>query len=164
MQADIMTAACKASIPFLPELLMMDRKEETVMKTKLAIAIAALWMFSAPASADQCDTAKTQSEMSMCADLQYRKADAELNDAYRDLLAGYKKLDKDLASALTKSQRAWIAHRDADCVLESLASQGGSAQPMIFSMCLERITLERVKWLRGRLSCQEGDLSCVRVE
>jgi uncharacterized protein YecT (DUF1311 family) len=134
------------------------------MKRLLTSSFAALWIFSVPASADQCDTAQAQTEMNLCADLQFKKADAELNDAYRDLFAGYKKLDKDLASALTKSQRAWIAHRDADCSLESLATQGGSAQPMIFSMCLERITLDRVKWLRGRLSCEEGDLSCVRVE
>jgi uncharacterized protein YecT (DUF1311 family) len=143
---------------------MMARKEETLMKTKLVIVLAALWIFSAPASADQCDTATAQSEMNSCADLQFKKADAELNDAYRDLSAGYKKLNKELASALTRSQRAWIAHRDADCQLEGTAAQGGSAQPMIFSMCLERITLDRVKWLRGRLSCEEGDLSCVRVE
>jgi uncharacterized protein YecT (DUF1311 family) len=142
----------------------MMRKEETQMKTKLALTLAALLSLSAPASADQCDTAQTQSEMGYCADLLYKKADAELNDAYRDLLSGYKKLGKAFATGLTKSQRAWIAYRDSDCELESLATQGGSAQPMIVSRCLERLTLERVKWLRGRLSCEEGDLSCVRVE
>jgi uncharacterized protein YecT (DUF1311 family) len=126
------------------------------------ISLSMIW--STAVLADACDTAKSQTEMNMCAGLQYRKADAELNDAYRDLFAGYKKQNKDLASALTRSQRAWIAHRDADCQLEGTAAQGGSAQPMIFSMCLERITLERVKWLRGRLSCEEGDLSCVRME
>jgi uncharacterized protein YecT (DUF1311 family) len=131
---------------------------------RLSILVSVSMMWSTAVWADACDTAKSQTEMSMCADLQYKKADAELNDAYRDLFAGYKKQDKDLASALTRSQRAWIAHRDADCALESMTTQGGSAQPMIINMCLERITLERVKWLRGRLSCEEGDLSCVRVE
>jgi uncharacterized protein YecT (DUF1311 family) len=131
---------------------------------RLSILVSVSMMWSTAVLADACDTAKSQTEMSMCADLQYKKADAELNDAYRDLFAGYKKRDKDLASALTRSQRAWIAHRDADCALESMTTQGGSAQPMIINMCLERITLERVKWLRGRLSCEEGDLSCVRVE
>jgi uncharacterized protein YecT (DUF1311 family) len=126
------------------------------------LAITTLW--SSAALADACDTAKSQGEMNSCADLQFKKADAELNDAYRDLFAGYKKQNKELASALTRSQRAWIAHRDADCQLEGTTAQGASAQPMVFSMCLERITLERVKWLRGRLSCEEGDLSCVRVE
>jgi uncharacterized protein YecT (DUF1311 family) len=131
---------------------------------RLSILVSVSMMWSTAVLADACDTAKSQTEMSMCADLQYKKADAELNDAYRDLFAGYKKRDKDLASALTRSQRAWIAHRDADCALESMTTQGGSAQPMIINMCLERITLERVKWLRGRLSCEEGDLSCTRVE
>jgi uncharacterized protein YecT (DUF1311 family) len=133
----------------------------TMLKHSLLIAIC---MASSPAAlADGCDSAQTQTDMTNCAHLAYKKADAELNSAYRDLATAYKKIDEFALPALTKTQRAWISLRDAECELEGLGTQGGSIQPMIIAQCLERLTLERITWVRRKLSCEEGDLTCLQL-
>ncbi len=53
--------------------------------------------------------------------------DALLNRAYRAALA---KLEPDAAAGLKKSQRAWLAWRDADCPLPALVFKGTMAGPM----------------------------------
>ncbi|RYE70328.1 MAG: DUF1311 domain-containing protein [Oxalobacteraceae bacterium] len=64
--------------------------------------------------------------------------------------ANYK--DKDLmptwADALTRSQRAWVAFRDARCEWEGLAMRG-SARAQLEGECLARLTNERTAYLKS---------------
>lgn len=132
---------------------------------------AALFGLITQAQAEQCDNPQSQTEMNTCAQYGFDKADAELNDAYRDLVAVYKTYDFELRKGnpqavlavptLLASQRAWILQRDAECKLDGIAVQFGSAHTMVVLSCQERLTSERITWLRKRLSCEEGDMTCI---
>ena len=112
------------------------------------------------AFAELCDNPVTQSDMTYCAGWQFKKDDAGLNDVYGRLKENYTEIPA-AKSALTKAQRAWVAFRDAECELEAAGEEGGTAQPMIYSQCLSRLTTLRTEQLQKRLDCQEGDLTCI---
>ncbi len=141
-----------------------------ISRFALALTFSA---FIPAALADSCDTATSQAELNSCAEYSFKQADTELNDAYKELLAGYKTHDvliqqdlpeaEPVAPALIATQRAWIILRDTECHLEGLATQGGSALPMIVSQCKDRLTRERVTWLRMKFTCREGDLACIQL-
>ena len=111
------------------------------------------------ARADDCDAETTQGGLNMCAGRAFEAADAELNAAYSQLaarLAGQPDIRKLLAAA----ERPWVEFRDTECAFKSSGVQGGSAHPMVESMCLTSLTKARIQDLRGYLTCKEGDLSC----
>jgi len=130
-----------------------------MMKAALyALAI----LIAAPAFAhaqQDCGDLASQAEMNICADHAFKKSDAELNAAYKQIEG---RLSDDPASKklLVASQRAWVAFRDAECTFASSGVAGGSMQPFIQSSCLEDLTKKRVTDLKGYLSCEEGDTSC----
>jgi len=93
----------------------------------------------------------------------YQAADAQLNAAYRTVMARMKQLDRgtrpaDLppaeragpsyTQALLNSQRAWLAYRDANCRAFSYEYRGGSAQGLSNRVCLTRVTRARTTELR----------------
>jgi uncharacterized protein YecT (DUF1311 family) len=143
-----------------------------MVKAFLAL-ILGLVLQVAAVRADQCDAAQNQMQMTECAGLAFEKSDAELNSVYGELSGAYKKLDvataKDFPKleltgpALVTAQKSWIAFRDAECNLAGVGTQGGSIQSMIIIQCREQMTLERIKQLRQKLSCEEGDMSCVQL-
>ena len=102
--------------------------------------------------------AQTQSDMNQNANADYKKADAELNKAYRDV---FNKLDASGKVNLKAAQNAWIKYRDLDCKFQSGGASGGSVQAMVVAGCLTDKTVARTKELNGLLHCQEGDVSCV---
>jgi len=115
----------------------------------LALCVAAILPFAAPARADEadgidCDHAMAQQEMNICADKDYRTADKVLNDAYRKAMADLDAHSKDLLRA---SQREWIKFRDAECTYQSAQNEGGSIYPLVYSGCLTRLTTDRTKQL-----------------
>lgn len=107
----------------------------------------------------KCDQASTQTDLSLCADQAYRKSDADLNAAYRDVMARLVD-NKDATTRLQAAQKAWLFFRDAECAFSSSGVTGGSAYPMVLSMCLDKLTQARTKELRAYLKCEEGDMSC----
>jgi len=123
-------------------------------RTSLFFAAALL---SAPALADDCASASTQTELNSCTATQYQAADKKLNDTYSTAM---KRADAPQRELLKKAQQAWITMRDADCAFISSATEGGSVQPMINNQCLHDKTVEREAWLASLLQCEEGDLSC----
>ncbi len=98
--------------------------------------------------------------MTYCASWQFKKDDVGLNNVFGRLKESYVALPKAKA-ALTKAQRAWLAFRDAECRLEAIGEEGGSAEPMVFSQCLSRLTTLRTEQLQKRLDCKEGDFTCI---
>ena len=105
--------------------------------------------------------AQTQSDMNKEAYAAYEKSDKELNDVYRDILAGYKS-DTAFIYNLRASQRIWIAFRDAELDMkypEREAGYYGSIHPLCRASYLAELTRERTatlrKWLQG---AAEGDV------
>ena len=74
--------------------------------------------------------------------------DARLNAAYKKLLADAD--DKDAAEGFRKTQRAWIAFRDASCAQAWLVFKGTMATPM-GAYCQMEKTARQAIWLEGWL-------------
>lgn len=119
-------------------------------------------MLTATALADElpdCIEPQSQMEMTYCASVDYEKADADLNALWPDVVAAAKSNDEYVAEqvegtdvpttleALRSAQRAWIKFRDAQCEYEAYEVFGGTAQPMVGSLCLARLTRERIQVL-----------------
>jgi len=104
----------------------------------------------------------TQGELNDCFCSQYKKADAELNRIYQELIAANGH-DKVFVDKLKIAQRAWIAFRDAQ--LEATYPETGDPQvkygsvyPMCYCMAQQNLTEERTKHLRRMLRSTEGDV------
>lgn len=123
------------------------------------VTLSALLMFSAAALSDEkpdCVDPQTQFELTYCAGVDYELADAQLNALWPDIVAAAKSNDENVAElarergvpttleALRTAQRAWITFRDAQCEYEAYEMFGGSGQPMVGSLCLARLTRERI--------------------
>ena len=136
---------------------------------RIVTALAAALVLAASAHAQpqpqtqpqliKCGNASTQTDLNLCADQAYRKSDAELNAAYRTVTARLKD-DQTTLAKLQSAQKAWLFFRDAECAFSSSSTSGGSAYPMVLSMCLDKLTRARTQELRAYLKCEEGDTSC----
>jgi uncharacterized protein YecT (DUF1311 family) len=71
--------------------------------------------------------------------------DVRLNAAYRAALV---KMDKDAADNLRKTQRAWIAWRDATCRQPEVAFKGTMAGPMQAWRLMD-LTARQALWMAG---------------
>jgi uncharacterized protein YecT (DUF1311 family) len=116
-------------------------------------------MFPNLAHAELCDDPKTQSEINYCAEYHFKRADAELNQAYSNFKARIDK-DKKAMNALKVAQRAWLGFRDAECALEVIPSEEGSIKSMVQFDCRTRLTKARAAQFETRLTCTEGDFTC----
>ena len=106
-----------------------------------------------------CTDQSSQSAMNQCAGAAYEKTDAELNAAYREIMARLAS-DQQARQRLTAAQRAWIAFRDAECAFATEGSAGGSIYPYLLTTCRDGLTGARLAQLRAYLDCREGDLAC----
>lgn len=105
--------------------------------------------------------AQTQLEMNRGACAEYRAADKKLNVIYQQVLSRHEG-DAAATAKIKKSQRAWLAFRDAQ--LEAIYPAAdkqyeyGSAYPMC--SCSENAALinQRIEQLSGWLSGEEGDV------
>ena len=116
-------------------------------------------LVSNPVRAGECSGTSNQTEMDVCADEAFHRADADLNIVYKQITDRLR-ADAGTLQRLTVAQRAWVAFRSGECDLIASRVSGGSIYPTILSSCLERITQLRTATLRGYLHCPEGDLSC----
>ncbi|WMJ68168.1 lysozyme inhibitor LprI family protein [Stenotrophomonas sp. 24(2023)] len=137
---------------------------------KALLALALLLGTAAPAwaegaDADDCNAEGTQTELNACADRNFRKADAELNAVYRQVLA--KLAGQPVAlTRLKDAQRLWVQLRDAD--LEARYPVGkdenprflyGSMYPMLYLHAKTGLTETRTAYLRSEfLERSEYDL------
>lgn len=94
-----------------------------------------------------CEAAQTQMEMTQCSADEWRLSDDDLNAAYLAAIDVMVEIDFGLPSserggeqALRRAQRSWIAMRDETCLAEGYLMHGGSAEPMMVSMCKTRLT------------------------
>lgn len=108
---------------------------------------------------DPCEKANESGvtvDLVECSLKKLAEADAELNKAYRQLLARLG--DKKWAVKLRTAQQAWIKYRDANCDYVSEFSGGGSAVTFEYNFCLADMTTARTKELQEMLnSIKERD-------
>jgi len=124
-------------------------------KSIILIVIGGLFQFTGA-------TPQTQSQMNQNTCKQYERADAELNNVYKQVLSEYAK-DTEFIEKLKAAQRAWVAFRDAH--LESIypakdkLAEYGSVYETCRCQVLTDLTKQRTEmlrqWLRG---VKEGDV------
>ncbi len=128
------------------------------MKCSLLLLIVIITPLSV-ARADDCAQATTQAAMTACADQTYRKADAEMNTVYQQII-GRLKDDRNGTRLLVTAQKRWLAFREAECARSTSASTQGSIHSMLLSQCRADLTRRRIDELNAYRQCQQGDLSC----
>jgi uncharacterized protein YecT (DUF1311 family) len=102
--------------------------------------------------------AQTQTDMNAQAGQAAAAADAAMNAQYRQTMAEMKKMDgynapdattgPSYQNALLAAQRAWIAYRDAECVVEGYEFRGGSAESIAHAQCIADLTRARTRQLK----------------
>jgi uncharacterized protein YecT (DUF1311 family) len=113
----------------------------------LTIALGSVLACLAPNGFSQ-----TQIELNREAAADFEKADAQLNDIYKRVLASATSVDEERKQKLINAQRAWLLFRDAEAEFEADEVRGGTAYPMEHDGVLTNLTEERVKTLRQFLS------------
>jgi len=127
----------------------------------LSLALGLQVATTAHQSAD-CAEPATQTAMNICAGQDYARADAELNEVWRELRMVTKKADEYSRDdgrpghweMLLGAQRAWLAYRDAHCRLVGYDARGGSLEPMLVSACKAELTRARTQRMRALLTNQ----------
>jgi uncharacterized protein YecT (DUF1311 family) len=129
------------------------------MISTLLLALALQTSFDARAREYHCTAPETQSqlEMNMCAELDFERADLDLNRVYREEVESARQADREIErsdqratseAVLRQAQRAWLTFRDAQCTYEGYGeARGGSMEPMVYSACRSRLTRERIAQL-----------------
>ncbi|MBF4473509.1 lysozyme inhibitor LprI family protein [Flavobacterium sp. HJJ] len=92
--------------------------------------------------------AQTQGEMNATANANYKKADAELNKVYKQLMA---MLDQNEKPLLIQAEKDWVKFRDSHCKFDASQYEGGSIQPLIYSTCLEELTKKRIAEIKASI-------------
>jgi uncharacterized protein YecT (DUF1311 family) len=97
----------------------------------------------------QADGNESTATMNQCYGREADAWDARLNAAYKAALAQAD--GQDVADGLRKTQRTWIAFRDARCAQPALAFKGTMAGPMSV-YCVMDLTARQSMWLEGWLN------------
>ena len=129
------------------------------MISTLLLALAVQDSLDDRAREYHCSEPQAQVEMNLCAEVDFERADAELNRVYREAIAAARQADREIDRAsdqrptseavLREAQRAWVTFRDAQCTYEGYGeARGGSMEPMVASGCSARLTRERIAQLR----------------
>lgn len=124
----------------------------------LMVALALQGSLDTRAREFHCDDPQNQMEMNVCAGLDFERADAELNAAWRVAIADARAADAELdrrydqrpttEAKLREAQRAWLVFRDAHCTVQGYdEARGGSMEPMVYGACRARLTRERTAQL-----------------
>ena len=121
--------------------------------------IAALLLLAAGPAAQQDCGNLPQQPMNLCLLEEYQRIDAEMNRQWRITSEAMKANDREIDRSYDKDpgyfdtllagQRGWLAWRDQQCLLESFEMRGGSGAPMVHSICMARITRERINQLKS---------------
>ena len=128
------------------------------MIANLLFALALQGSLDARARESNCRDPQTQLDMNMCAEIEFERADAQLNAVWRDAIAAARVADREIEQSdhrpteeakMREAQRAWLVFRDAQCTVEGYdEARGGSMEPMVNGQCLARLTRERIAQLR----------------
>tara|TARA_R110002072_G_scaffold86774_6_gene195810 strand:+ start:10515 stop:10952 length:438 start_codon:yes stop_codon:yes gene_type:complete len=133
----------------------------------IALALTSTLAFSLQAATPppedpDCAEPLTQTAMNICAAQDFQRADAELNQVWREVRALAKSADAEPHDdgqpgywpTLLEAQRAWLAYRDAHCRLVGYNARGGSLQPLLTANCRAELTRARTQSMRALLTNQ----------
>ena len=122
-------------------------------------AIALALLLTTPAMAQEVDcTRPSGATASLCSERELKRADADLNTAYRSAREAALRFDAEfpdlpgtpMAAQLLDAQRRWIAFRDAACSAEAKPlSLGGASYGATLNGCATRLTIRRAEDLRA---------------
>lgn len=100
---------------------------------------------------------QTQAEMNHTAQLDYARADVQLNKAYQQLKAA---LNAKEQAKLKKAEMAWLNFRDAESDFRASKVEGGTIYPMVKAGYLKEMTQRRTQELKDALKAfkTEGNL------
>lgn len=125
------------------------------MILRICFSLALLSTTTLADDAPDCNNQVDQNTMTQCANIDFEKADAELNSVWRTAKKSAADNDaeqpddlKGLSEALLKTQRAWISYRDGQCEVAGFAFRGGSIEPTMVAQCLADMTKARTKELQ----------------
>ena len=116
------------------------------MKTKYYCIALFLLCFSTSSFA------QTQLEMNVTANANFKKADAQLNKVYKQLMGIVDKSEKPL---LIQAEKDWIKFRDSHCKFEASQYEGGSMKPLVYSTCLEQLTKKRIAEIKASIKARD---------
>ena len=132
-----------------------------MIRVAAAIALSLLCL-ALPAKAQDievdCDNASSNVEMTHCGWQEFERADAELNDIYKDAISQIRATGRDLPvgadeweKKLREAQRAWVAFRDLNCdELIAIEWGGGTGTSLATATCRTEMTNGRIQTLRER--------------
>ena len=116
-------------------------RKSDLLAVATALTLCAAPTFAATTSGTiDCANATTQTDMNICAEQDWQRADKKLNQLYTALQA---KLDAKQKESLRDVQRSWLKFRDQQCAYEAIGYQGGSIAPMVKAACLAELTQQR---------------------
>ena len=98
----------------------------------------------------------TQTDLNICWGKQADRADDQLNATYKRVRVGLQALGID-PDVLVSPEVAWIAARDATCNFEASLVEGGSMQPMVGAMCVDRMSRAQTAWLSDLLDVLKAE-------
>jgi uncharacterized protein YecT (DUF1311 family) len=128
-----------------------------ILAALVAMPIGASASGAAPASATAparpCASATTQGAMSSCWAQQANASAQRVTAAYQTLLAATSGARRAL---VISAQNAWVTYRETECKATAAAVAGGSAQPMVFSICRNQHNNARVSELNMDLHPMGG--------
>jgi uncharacterized protein YecT (DUF1311 family) len=112
-----------------------------------------------------CTDPQYQSDMNACEEIRFQRTDLELNQVWREVVAGAQRDDRELdrtadtrptyEAVLRAAQRAWLTYRDQHCTWEAYnQARGGTMEPMAYSACRAVLTRERITQLRALENAQ----------
>ena len=126
----------------------------------IAAALALVAAAGTAHAATDCKDPQSNIEMKICAEQDWKKADAELNVAYDKAVAaaresyrstktnpGYENMP-DSEAMLRDAQRAWVTFRDANCKYQYQVYYGGSHAGLAHLLCMADMTKSRRDELR----------------
>lgn len=132
------------------------------MRRTLVLSLILLYIRTAIASQDggnsyNCNEISTSQQVFECSKTRAEAADHDLNIYYKWLIEKVRsdyssnaELGKDLMSRLKNSQRAWLASRDANCLLDVFIVEKGSiAFDTTRNNCLYRESINRSSYLKS---------------
>ena len=124
----------------------------------LAVLVLTLWPLRGSANEPDCRDPQTQTEMNICAGIDYRAADRELNDVYGRVRQIVREQDdalpanlRGIEKTLIEGQRGWIAYRDGHCGVVGAEARGGTMESLLVSSCMADLTRKRTTELQSLL-------------
>ncbi len=115
-----------------------------LLQRSILISVVAVNTAQAQTTAE-CIEPQAQSLMNACAAKDFAEADAALNIAWKPAKAFADAIGQ--GAQLLEAQRAWLKYRDAACEVHASPFEGGSLQPLIYSVCMNDLTTHRTEML-----------------